>query len=284
MDIIRVFPRRTEATPTDALAIIGEPPQLIHIDDPLRKAKEIHISVAFTYDKNYSEFLAYQWEALKLPVKLGGPAYGDYTKEFIPGMYLKEGFAITSTGCPNHCWFCSVPKRAGSLKELDIKDGWIIQDDNLLACSEGHIKAVFDMLKRQKHRPEFRGGLEAKLLKPWHAELLRSINPQSMFFAYDTPDDYEPLIKAGKLLNEYGLNLQSRKNYCYVLIGYKNDTFEKATKRLEDTLKAGFIPFAMLYKNEQGIEDAAWKKFQRQWARPAIIISNYKEMFPKKVR
>ena len=45
------------------------------------------------------------------------------------------------------------------------------------------------MLKRQKHRPDFRGGIEAKLLKYWHIDLFKEVKPKQIFFAYDTPDD-----------------------------------------------------------------------------------------------
>lgn len=49
--------------------------------------------------------------------------------------------------------------------ELPITDGYNVLDDNLLACSEKHIHDVFDMLKRQKEKPIFTGGIEAKILK-----------------------------------------------------------------------------------------------------------------------
>jgi hypothetical protein len=44
-------------------------------------------------------------------------------------------------------------------------------------------------------------------------------------------------------------------------------------------LKAGFIPFAMLYRDKNGSTDYKWRVFQRSWARPAAIISNHKEFF-----
>jgi len=84
------------------------------------------------------------------------------------------------------------------------------------------------------------------------------------------------------MFKEVGIDITSRKLYAYVLIGFKNDTFEKAEKRLMDTLKAGFIPFAMLYKNEEGYENKGWKVFQRKWARAIIVISSFPEFFPKK--
>lgn len=104
-------------------------------------------------------------------------------------------------------------------------------------------------------------------------------NHKKCFFAYDTPDDYEPLVEAGKMLKEVGFTLKSRKAFAYVLIGYKGDTFGKAEKRLVDTLKAGFLPFAMLYLDHLGKSQSGWNDFQRMWARPAIIVSRNKDLF-----
>lgn len=128
------------------------------------------------------------------------------------------------------------------------------------------------MLKRQKERPVFAGGLEAKLLTQEMAFRLKELNPASLFFAYDTKDDYEPLIQAGKYLTEAGF----KKNdivRCYVLIGYQGDTFEKAEKRLREAWAAGFFPFAMLYRDEKGCMEKEWRQFQRLYANSYITGS-----------
>jgi len=44
MKIIRVFPRRTSATPDDDMVRIATPPSMFDVAD------EVHISVAFTWD------------------------------------------------------------------------------------------------------------------------------------------------------------------------------------------------------------------------------------------
>ena len=44
--------------------------------DAAAEADEVHISVAFTYDKMFADHLAEQWKHVA-PVKLGGPAYCD---------------------------------------------------------------------------------------------------------------------------------------------------------------------------------------------------------------
>ena len=274
MKIARVFPRRTTATPDDSLAFTTPPPKTLPDID------EVHVSVTFTYDMEKAEQLAEAWNKTGLPVLMGGPAFNEPGGEFVPGLYLKQGYVITSRGCPNRCHFCSVPKREGyKLRELTVKDGFNILDDNLLACSEKHIWEVFEMLKRQPEKPVFTGGLEAKLLQSWHVNLLREVKPKRMYFAYDTPDDYEPLLQAGKLLRDGGISKASQVARCYVLIGYDGDTMEKAEKRLRETWKAGFFPFAMLYRDEKGAVQQNWKQFQRLWARPQIINQMLKEKF-----
>ena len=120
-------------------------------------------------------------------------------------------------------------------------------DDNLLACSEGHIRRVFDMLMRQRGRVEFTGGLEAKRLQSWHVDLLSKLRPAQMFFAFDTPDDEEPLRNASRMLREAGFTRQKMRVYC--LIGYPRDTFEAAEVRLRLCVELGFFPMAMLWRD-----------------------------------
>ena len=266
MRIIRVFPRRTKATPIDGLVRIGEPPGLFD------EADEIHISVTFTWDMPLAERLVKQW-GFVAPVKIGGPATGEAGNGFMPGKYIRRGYVVTSRGCPNNCWFCDAWKREGRIvRELPITDGWNVIDSNLLACSENHIRNVFAMLKRQKTKAQFTGGLEAKILKGWHIDLLSDLKPQRVFFAYDTPDDYEPLREAAKRIFKANfLSPASNNVRAYVLMGYQGDTVEKAEKRLRDVLEIGMYPMAMVYRNKEGYRDPKWVKFAWPWSRPAII-------------
>ena len=269
MKIIRVFPRRTSATPDDEDVRINTPPGLFD------EADEVHIPVLFTWDVAQAERLARMWEDVA-PVKIGGPAYGDHGGDFVPGMYAKRGYVMTSRGCPNRCWFCSVWRREGDIREIPITGGWNLLDSNILACSEPHIRAVFSMLaagaKKWGRRPEFTGGLEAARLKPWHVELLREIRPKQLFFAYDTPDDLDPLREAGKMLLSGGFTTASHALRCYVLCGWGGDTVEAANARMVQAMDAGFIPMAMAYRDERGEKSKEWARFQRMWARPAIIM------------
>lgn len=279
MRIARVFPSRTSMTPDDSLAFINCPPPLLAMPE----VDEVHVCVTFTWDIPRAYWLAEQWMAVGVPVHVGGVAFGNQSGEFVPGLYVKKGAIITSRGCPNHCWFCSVPKREGGLRELPVQDGWNVLDDNLLACSDQHVKAVFDMLSRQPHPPKFTGGLEARILKPWHAEAMRALHPDKMYFAYDTADDYEPIVVAGKMMRAAGHTATSHRTCCYVLIGYPGDTFHAAETRLVDTIRAGFMPFAMLYRDASGARDHDWARFQCEWLRGKIVGVKMHEYWGKEV-
>lgn len=36
-------------------------------------------------------------------------------------------------------------------------------------------------------------------------------------------------------------------------------------------MELGFLPFAMLYRDESGRVDVEWKRFQREWANSFIV-------------
>lgn len=272
--IARIFPRKTTASPDDNLAFFGPPPLV------LPEINKVHVSVTFSYDIPKAEELAEAWRHIA-PVEIGGPAMGDRGGEFTPGMYLKHGYIMTSRGCPNKCWFCAVHKREGGIRELPITEGWNLLDSNILACSDSHIEKVFKMMKAQPQRPQLTGGLEAKILTDHHVSLLWDLRPDQMFFAYDTPDDLEPLISAGRRLRY--ADFTRRHLRCYVLIGYPRDTFDQAEQRLLEAWEAGFMPMAMLWKNQAGDEDQEWRKFQRTWARPAATKCHVKELWQDKI-
>lgn len=284
MRIARVFPRITRATPRDDLAFF-EPPGLFPPE-----VDAVHVSVTFSWDRGRAQWLARQWEHIA-PLSIGGPAMGTVGQQFTPGMYLAPGYVITSRGCPNRCWFCEVWKRDGTVRELEIHDGWNVLDDNLLACSEPHVRSVFEMLKRQKEGIEFTGGFEAARLEDWHVDLLIDLNPQQIFFAYDTPDDYEPLLKAGERLraaSEKLFTLRTHKLRAFVLIGGPNDTPEKALTRLEDTLRAGYMPYAMLWKHKDQDKhprpsryddtEKQFRRLQSMWDSPTYMHGKIKSM------
>jgi len=272
--LIRVFPRRTKWTPDDELAFVGDPPLFRPTEMPVK------ISVAFTWDLSEADRLYRSWKPFYQDIDMGGPAIGEKEENFIPGRFLKKGAVITSRGCRNQCWFCEAWKRNGDLRELPITEGYNIMDDNILQSSDKHFSAVCEMLRKQKEHPIFSGGLEAKILRPFHVEKIISLKPNGIYFAYDTEDDFEPLMEARNLFVSYGFPIHPHAHIlnAYVLIGYPEDNQMKAEKRLKKVRDLGIVPYAMLYRDEKGKhQDRSWLGFQREWARPALIYQKKME-------
>ena len=133
------------------------------------------------------------------------------------------------------------------------------------------------MLKTQKDIV-FSGGLDPALLNKCHLEKMAGLNIEQLFTAYDDDHDLEPFINAAGILNEYGFTVKNRKAFCYVLIGYPNDTIDKAESRLKTVFSHGVIPFAMLYRDEIGNTKKEWRGFQRQWSNMWILMTTAKKM------
>ena len=264
MMIARVFPNKTSMCPVDQDAYFGLP-QLF-----MPRYDEIHISVTFTWDIPKAYQLVKEWNNYGR-VKVGGVALdGESKKPFIPGIYLKKGITITSRGCPNNCSFCLIKN---PLIEFDeFPEGNIIQDNNILACSNHHLSLVFKMLRNQK-AIEFKGGLEKYRITPKIAEELRSLSVKTMWLACDPPYDINSLKNAVTILRKVGFTINHI--YCYVLIG---KDINKETHILNEILKCGCMPFAQLLKDKDDsiIYSKKWKRFQREWSRPAIIRSKLK--------
>ncbi len=266
--IIRVFPNKTSFAPSDELCFFDEP-DLIPVHD------EVHICTVFTWDKEKAMELQQTWaERTNKPVILGGPAFDDpCTGEFIPGRYVAPGITFTSRGCPLSCPWCFVPKREGPLREIEIKAGHVIQDNNFLACSPAHRRKVYDMLKSQR-QIDFKGGLEVNRLSDWDIEEMRSLRIRELWLACDTKAALGGLKKACKRLQQAGFS--QNKIRCYVLIG---DDMQENLARLIQIYKAGALPFAQLFQPELKIEySIEWKKFARTWQRPAgtrSFMQNY---------
>lgn len=269
--IIRVFCRQTNYTPTDEYAFVGQPPGLF-----IPEHDEIHISVSFTWDKPLAEELAFQWESVtNKPVKLGGPAYHSEAGDFTPGLYVRKGITFTSRGCNNNCPWCGVREIEGTLREIPITPGNIIQDNNFLQCSRAHKDKVFDMLRTQRGIC-FRGGLETDLIDDHFVDAIRGLRIAELWLACDTDAQLPRFKKACDKLKAAGFTRD--KIRCYSMIG---KDMEAEEERNREIFRAGAMPFSQLYRDftETKTEySAEWRAFERQWQRPAVTVAHMREV------
>lgn len=240
---IRVFTTATGYTPVDELAFVGSPPK----EDFLPPASlDVQISVVWTWDIPLAITLSGEWGKYYKNVSIGGPAFNDSGRNFIPGRFVRKGIVFTSRGCNRKCPWCYIHKREGKIRELKIFSGHVIEDSNLLMCSGNHIKSVFKMLRKNGRESFFNGGFEARLFKRWHIDLLDSIKVGEIFFACDSKDRLPWLKKIVPLL----INKPQFWKRCYVLLNY-NETLQQGRHRILEVKNMGFTPIPMLYQNDR---------------------------------
>lgn len=272
MRILRVFVRKTSYTPDDDMVIIGEPPLPFLIPEH----DEVHISVPFTWDMDEAEELAFQWEAVTdKPVKLGGPAYKSPARDFAPGLYVKKGVVFTSRGCNNNCRFCGVRSIEGTLIELPVYEGNIIQDNNFLQCSRKHKDKVFEMLRTQRGI-SFRGGLQCNLIDDHFIENIQQLRIAELWLACDTDKSLPAFKEACAKLTKAGYDRNKIK--CYSLIGHD---MEKEEERNREIFLAGAMPFSQLERDFSRLKteySPEWRAFERQWQRPAITVAHMRSV------
>ena len=252
-------------TPEDDMVYIGNPTLF------RPEADEVHISVTFTWDMKEGYRLQQEWAQYYPVVKIGGPAISGSNGEFEPGMYLKRGVTITSRGCTRKCPWCFVPNYEGKIKLLEIKDGHILQDNNILATPRSHQEKVYKMLGRQKEPAKFAGGVDTRLVDDWVAEHFKNMRTSYVFLAADTKGSLKSLKKAVDKLSFLGIN----KTRCFVMIGYREETVEEAEYRLKSVWDIGCTPHSQLYQppDKKIRYPQEWMELNRNWSRPAIIRS-----------
>lgn len=272
MKILRVFVRRTSYTPDDDLVWIGPPP----FREMIPEHDEVHVSCTFTWDMDEAEDLAEQWEiATQKPVRLGGPAYHSVAEDFTPGLYVKKGIIFTSRGCNNNCPWCGVRQMEGTLRELPITEGHIIQDNNILQCSRKHKDKAFEMLRKQRGIC-FRGGLETDLIDDHFVSNITSLRIAELWLACDTEAQLPRFKAACKKLTDAGFS--RRQIRCYSLIGHDMEAEEQRNREI---FRAGAMPFSQLerdFTRKKTEYSKEWRAFERQWQRPAATVAHMKEV------
>lgn len=186
------------------------------------------------------------------------PATGlDPRFEIAQGAYQAT---FTSRGCPRACNFCLVNKLEGrklvEYEEFPIPVGVnpYVCDNNLLATSWGHQKLVVDKLRGVKNL-DINSGFDDRIFmkdpeKYW--SLYRELDIEAWRFAYDKPEQREPIKAAAEFLHKKGVNYRNILVYC--LAGGPGEkpgtavSFEESRERLQYLIDIGVSPYPQRYR------------------------------------
>jgi len=189
-----------------------------------------HISVPFTWNLESAKKTALALHRAGFRIKVGGPAVAlagwDLDAPGIEAGISHPGIlqrinplaTRTTTGCPNKCQFCAVPRTEGVFKELpNWHDAPVLCDNNILAASIAHFDKVCDRLEKWGWC-DFNQGLDCRLLTNHHADRLKRIGQAKCRLALDHQGVKDMWDGAFDLLRTAGI--QKRLITSYVLVGF----------------------------------------------------------------
>ena len=224
--------------------------------DPLfSRPDRIYASKVFTFTQDFLDYAAGDPEPIR-----GGTGYDpavklpDDIERMIPDYSMYPDFTAAlgflTRGCIRNCPWCIVPKKEGSLQEVDDiervaagREEVVLLDNNFLASSPDFVREQLEKAARLRLKIDFNQGLDARLVTPENVRLLAACRwIRYIRFSCDTVAMIEPIRRAVALLREYGFK---REIFVYMLVTDIGD----AETRLRALVDLNVIPFAQPYRD-----------------------------------
>lgn len=228
----------------------------VEFADPMfGKYDRVYMSKVFTFTEECLDI--YHCEVIR-----GGTGFQDYSNilpdevEHICPDYslygVDEAYGFLTRGCPNHCPWCIVPSKEGSInpaspiKEfLGGKSRAILLDNNVLASDFG-LEQIEEIV-RMGISVDFNQGLDARLAckDSYILDLLAKVKwIRYIRFACDRMSQLESVTKCISELKRRGI--KPYRIFIYCLIG---EDVSEAFERINALRKLDVNPFAQPYRD-----------------------------------
>ena len=192
--------------------------------------------------------------------------------------YCDFAIGYITRGCPNHCRWCVVPEKEGSIKpyrewrELVRPDSkkLVLMDNNILASDFGI--AELESLVGSGYAIDLNQGMDARLVDERVAKILAGLKwIKYIRFSCDQQAQIEPIMRTAELLGKYGV--KPYRLFIYLLV---TADIEDAVKRVEALKSLGNITiYAQAERNErQGIMP---NKMQLEFAQRYVYSGRYRQ-------
>lgn len=250
------------------------------------EGRTLRVSIPFTWNlssvKSGLRQTSFFWDV----AEVGGPAV-----ELMPGYFadlphVTEGHVCpgvlqrvnpdatrTTVGCTRRCQFCGIGTgkiEGGGLKELaDWPNRPVLCDNNLLAASDAHVERVLARLIGLGEA-DFNQGLDARLLRPEHAEMIARIKRPVVRLALDRLAVCDEWDHAFEVLRAAGIAKRKIRSYC--LVGFDSGP-EEAWQRTKWVHAHGVDPLPMWFHGLDAMqqntvtpaqEALGWNDFERR--------------------
>ena len=190
--------------------------------------------------------------------------------------YCDFSIGYITRGCPNHCRWCVVPEKEGSIKpyrewrELVRPDSkkLVLMDNNFLASLFGisQLESLID----SGYSIDLNQGMDARLVDNSIAQVISRLNwIRHIRFSCDTIGQIESIQRAADLLQRYGV--KPYRLFIYLLV---TTDLEDASARVEALKKIGSIRlYAQAERNKKKgiIPNAAQIEFAQRYVYSGIF-------------
>lgn len=191
--------------------------------------------------------------------------YPDYS--LYPSLCTDTAFGFLSRGCPRGCDFCHVKDKEGrrAYQVADLTEFWkgqkkiTLLDPNIIACANW--KDLLQQLIDSKAKIDINQGIDARIMTPEKAEMIKRLRVETVHFAWDRYEDKDfiiPKLKEFKEITGWG----ARKTCVYVLTNF-NTTIEQDLERVYTLRDLNYDPYVMIYNKENTKSGDEVRRLQR---------------------
>lgn len=203
---------------------------------------------------------------------IGEREYEHYDYSIYPDYQYSIGF--TQRGCRLNCGFCVVPRKEGKPRSVNtVSDIWrpetprcvVLLDNDFFGQPEAEWRERIGEIREGKFKVNFNQGINIRMITPESAAAVAGVKyynakftSRRLYTAWDNLGQERVFFKGLDLLKEAGV--KPAHLMVYMLIGYKpGETMEEILYRYQGLVKAGVLPFPMVYDNSNRL----LKRFQR---------------------
>ena len=219
-----------------------------------------------------------------------------------PALPKDTAYGFLTSGCPNKCPWCVVPRKEGKIRPymdideiaVDGRKKVVLMDNNILAAGDYAVEQLQKIIDRG-YRVDFNQALDARLVDDRFARLLAQIKwlQNRIRFGCDTKGQIAEVERAIGMINGYGYN---GEYFLYTMIGGKSDFNESYSRvhywwvrnhEIRSQHKGNDIyPYAQPYRDPDNprFTPPMWQKDMAQWVNKHQIfeIIDFPDFSPRK--